>query len=93
MGDNLALLSNKILQSAIQNNRVSFPAQTPVFVKQKAGEAQARIAHLYFVCGWTVRDLAARYSMNSDMIRKTLNDWRTRAISSGYVQEIERDRD
>src|ERR1035438_1446332 len=92
MGETLALFGNKILRSAVRHNRVSFPAQVPVFVKQQAGEVQARIAHLYFICGWTVRDLAARYSMNSEMTRKTLNDWRVRAISSGYIQEIESER-
>jgi hypothetical protein len=29
--------------------------------------------------------------MNSEMTRKALNDWRMRAISSGYIQEIEPD--
>ena len=91
MGETLALFGNKVLRSAVRHNRVSFPAQAPVFVKQQAGEVQARIAHLYFICGWTVRDLAARCSMNSEMTRKTLNDWRVRAISSGYIQEIEPD--
>ena len=85
MGETLALFGNKVLRSAVRHNRVSFPAQAPVFVKQQAGEVQARIAHLYFICGWTVRDLAARYSMNSEMTRKTLNDWRVRAISSTWA--------
>lgn len=90
MADNLALFSNKILRSAIRRNRVSFPAQAPVF---QGEEMQARMAHLYFICGWKIRDLATRYSINCENTRKTLNDWRVRAISSGYIQEIELDGD
>src|SRR5579859_4815362 len=88
MAENLTLFSNKVLRSAIRRNRVSFPAQPPVF---QGEELQARMAHLYFVCGWKIRDLAARYSINSECTRKKLNDWRVRAISSGYIQEIEID--
>src|ERR1035438_202068 len=93
MAENLSLFGNKILRSAIRNNRVSFPSQAPVFVKQQSGEIQARVAHLYFVSGWSIRNLATRYSMTSAAVRKSLNDWRIRAISSGYIQEIEPSRD
>jgi hypothetical protein len=93
MAENLSLFGNRILQSAIRNNRVSFPSQALVFVKQQGGEIQARLAHLYFVSGWSISDLAARYAMTSETVRKSLNDWRIRAIASGYIQEIDLDRD
>ena len=93
MAENLSLFGNKILRSAIRNNRVSFPSQSLVFMKLQGGEMQARLAHLYFVSGWSISDLAARYSITSEAVRKSLNDWRIRAISSGYIQEIDLDRD
>src|SRR5579871_2917350 len=84
----LALFGNKALRSAIQHNLVSFPGQAPVFAKQQAGEVQARISQLYFISGWKIRKIASRYGMTNEMVRRTLTDWRTRAISSGYIQEI-----
>jgi transposase-like protein len=47
-----------------------------------------RIIQLYFVAGWTVRDISKRYNMTAEMARKSLTEWRIRAISSGYIQEI-----
>jgi transposase-like protein len=85
----LALFGNKVLRSAIQRNMVSFPAQVPVFAKHRSGEVQARISQLYFVCGWTVSEIGKRYGMSNEMVRKSLTGWRVRAISSGFIQEIE----
>jgi transposase-like protein len=89
MMTSLTLFGNKVLRAAIERNLVTFPAQTPEFAKNQSGEVQARIAQLYFVAGWTIRDIGNRYQMNSEMVRKTLNEWRVRAISSGYIQEIQ----
>jgi hypothetical protein len=93
MGENLTLFGNQLLRTAIRENRVSFPAQMPVFAKQREGEVQWRIAHLYFVRGWSMADLAARFSLNKEMTRRTIDSWRVRAISSGYIQEIDCDCD
>ena len=84
----LALLGNKFLRTAIRRNLVSFPAQAPVFAKLQTGAAQARISQLYFVAGWSIQDIGKRYTMSAERVRKSLTDWRVRAISSGYIQEI-----
>jgi len=88
MTTTLALLGNKVLRSAIQRNLVSFPAQIPGFVKHEPRDVQSRISQLYFVGGWTVKELSKRYRMSCEMVRKSLTGWRVRAISSGYIQEI-----
>ena len=88
MTTSLALFGNKVLRSAIERNQVSFPAQVPVFAKHEAGEIQARIVQLYFVAGWTIRQIGQRYRMTGETVRKSLTEWRVRAISSGYLQEI-----
>ncbi len=88
MTTTLALFGNKVLRSAIEQNQVSFPAQVPVFAKHQAGDLQARISQLYFVGGWTIKEIGKRYSMPGEMVRKSLTEWRVRAISSGYIQEI-----
>jgi hypothetical protein len=84
----LALFRNKVLRSAIERNLVSFPAQIPVFAKAHSGDMQTRIVQLYFLGGWTIRRIATRYNLTGEMVRKSLTDWRVRAISSGYIQEI-----
>jgi hypothetical protein len=40
------------------------------------------------VAGWTIRAIGTRYNLTSEMVRKSLTEWRVRAISSGYIQEI-----
>lgn len=87
MTTSLTLFGNKVLRSAIERNLVSFPAQVPVFAKHESGEVQARIAQLYFVAGWTIREIGTRYHMTGEAVRKSLTEWRVRAISSGYIQE------
>jgi transposase-like protein len=88
MTTTLALFGNKVLRSAIQRNLVSIPAQFPLFAKQDAGELHARISQLYFVRGWSVKEIGKRYGMSGEQVRKSLSEWRVRAISSGYIQEI-----
>jgi hypothetical protein len=87
MMTSLALFGNKVLRTAIQRNLVSFPAQVPAFAKHQA-DLQVRIIHLYFVAGWTIREIGRRYTMTPEMVRKSLSEWRVRAIASGYIQEI-----
>lgn len=84
----LALLGNTLLRTAITRNLVSFPAQIQPFMKRASGDLQARIVQLYFVRGWSVRNICERYDLNKAMVHKLLAEWRIRAIESGYIQEV-----
>jgi transposase-like protein len=85
----LALMGNTLLRTAITRNLVSFPAQIRPFMRRSSGDLQERIVQLYFVRGWSVRDICARYSLSKAMAHKLLGEWRVRAVESGYIQEIE----
>ena len=85
----LALSGNTVLRSAIERNLVTFPAQTPTFMKRRAGQIQQRAVQLYFVRGWTVRKICNRYGLTKKIVQDLLSDWRVRAISAGLIQEIE----
>jgi hypothetical protein len=87
MTDHLSLLGNKMLQSAVRENLVSFPAQVPVF-PNPGGDTQARMAQLYFASGWTIARLRERYRTTGETVRKNLTEWRVRAVSSGYIEDI-----
>jgi hypothetical protein len=89
MMTSMMLFGNKALRLAIQENRVSFPAQIPSFARPEVSELQLRIVQLYFIAGWTVERIGNRYTMSDAMVRKTLTAWRVRAIASGYIQEID----
>ena len=86
------LLSNYALRFAIERNLVVYPAQIPRLIRGPAADSQERMAHLYFVCGWSIKLLCERYQLSKSKVQKLLNDWRVRAVSSGYVQQID-DRD
>ncbi len=85
----LALLGNTLLRTAITRNLVSFPAQIRPFMRRSCGDLQERIVQLYFVRGWSVRNICGRYGLSKAMAHKLLAEWRIRAIESGYIQEIE----
>jgi hypothetical protein len=85
----LALLGNTLLRTAITRNLVSFPAQIRPFMRRSCGDMQERIVQLYFVRGWSVRNICDRYGLSKAMAHKLLAEWRIRAIESGYIQEIE----
>jgi Homeodomain-like domain len=85
----LALLGNTLLRTAITRNLVTFPAQIQPFMKRTAGDLPGRIVQLYFVRGWSVRNICDRYGMSKAMVHKLLAEWRIRAVESGYIQEIE----
>src|SRR5580698_2254772 len=87
----LALLGNTLLRTAVTRNLVTFPAQIQPFMKRTMGDLQERIVQLYFVRGWSVRNICDRYGMSKAMVHKLLAEWRIRAIESGYIQEIEPD--
>jgi len=87
----LALLGNTLLRTAITRNLVTFPAQIQPFMKRTMGDLQERVVQLYFVRGWSVRNICDRYGMSKAIIHKLLAEWRIRAVESGYIQEIEPD--
>ena len=82
----LALMENSILRTAIRRNLVSFPSQIPAFVRH--GEDHQRIVQLYFVRGWQISEISARYKLGRTVVRGLLSEWRIRAVGAGYIQEI-----
>jgi hypothetical protein len=89
----ILLIGNSALRIAIQRNLVSFPSQIPSIVKRQEDkrqedDTQQRIAHLYFARGWPVRDICTRYSLSKAMVQRLVSEWRIRAVSAGYIQDI-----
>jgi transposase-like protein len=76
------------LRQAIQNRRVSFPAQVPSFQREYSAEIQWRVVTLYFIRGWTCEQLAARYGVTASRVRQLLRRWVECAAALGYLQEI-----
>jgi hypothetical protein len=76
------------LRKAIRDNRVSFPAQVPIFACQHRVEIQWRLVALYFVQGWSAVRIARRYKVTSRRVQQLLRQWVTRARMLGYLQEI-----
>jgi hypothetical protein len=85
----IALYGNTLLRIAVRRNLVSFPAQVPTFMKQPAGTLQQRVVQLYFVRGWSVRNICDRFRLGKKIVQNLLSDWRVRAIAAGLIQEIE----
>ena len=75
------------LRRAIRNNRISFPAQTPIFEQSRA-DIQWRLVLLYFVRGWTCKQLSARYGLTRQRIEQIIAEWVDCAVTHGYLQEI-----
>lgn len=84
---NLPWAINEIRQ-AIWQQKLSFPSQVPVFVHLHRPDIHWRIALLYFVRGWPVPRIAARYGLNRKRISQLLRQWTGRAIQLGYIEEI-----
>ena len=76
------------LRKAIRGNRVSFPAQVPLFVKSASADLQRRAVQLYFLCGWSCRKIAKRYGYSGFYIWQIVSDWKRHAVSLGYLQAI-----
>jgi hypothetical protein len=83
---------NAVLRRAIQENLVSFPSQIPVFSRLARPEMQWKAVLLYFVHGWPICDIAARFTVGAHRIQKAVEEWATRAIALGYIQVIDPDR-
>ena len=77
-----------LLQGAVRNNEVSFPAQVPVFVRHAPPNLQCHVVQLYFVNGWSCQDIARRYKFARNYIWQIVNEWRRHAVALGYIQEI-----
>jgi hypothetical protein len=80
--------ANRALRVALQRNVVSFPAQAPVFNRLPRADIHWRIAVLYFVRGWSMRDIATRYRLGASRIGQIITAWRINAVNQGYVQTI-----
>ena len=84
----LSTMRLSTLREAIHHNRVSFPDAVPVFAQQNRPDIQWRIVELYFVRGWSCRQLAGRYGVCPSRIRQLLHGWVDRATTLGYLQAI-----
>ena len=84
---NIAQMRISALRTAIQTNKVSFPAQTPCF-NQSRTDIQWRLVQLYFVRGWNCVQLARRYNLTRQRIEQLLAEWVGCAATLGYLQEI-----
>lgn len=80
---------SRLLRRAVRRNIVSFPAQVPAFAKQPPDGAQWRMVLLYFVRGWNLRDIAARFKVPPHRVCLILNNWSVRALALGYVEIID----
>ena len=78
-----------VLRRAIRRNIVSFPAQIPVFLKQRDAGAQWRAVILFFVRGWSSPRIAMRFQVPTHRVWQILEDWSVRAWALGYVQVLD----
>ncbi len=83
---------NAALRRAIEENVVSFPSQVPALSKQVRPDVQWRAVTLYFVQGWTMNDIAARFGLALSRVSLLLYEWSVRAFALGYIQVIDEDR-
>ena len=84
----LALLGNRALQVAVRRNLVCFPSQAPIFGKRPRRDVQWRLAVLYFIRGWSTREIARRYGLTRERCGQIITDWRIRAVNMGYIQDV-----
>lgn len=81
-------MSLRRLRTQIQNSRISFPSQVPVFICQSRVDIQWRLVELYFVHNWSCPDLGQRYGVTMERVRQLISQWVKRAAVLGYLQEI-----
>jgi hypothetical protein len=85
---NTGTISLVRLRKAIRENRVSFPAQVPLFVRSAPQDLQCHSVQLYFLRGWTCEKIAKRYGYSRFYIWRIVNEWKQHATSAGYIQAI-----
>jgi hypothetical protein len=83
-----AAMKLTMLRKAIRSNRVSFPSQIPMFVRNAPGNLQRYSVQLYFLRGWNCGKIARRYGYSRFYIWQIVNEWKRHAISLGYLQAI-----
>jgi hypothetical protein len=88
MSMDLALLGNRALQVAVRRNLVCFPSQAPTFGKEPRRNVQWKLAVLYFIRGWSTREIARRYGLTRERCGQIISDWRIRAVNMGYIQDV-----
>jgi hypothetical protein len=79
----------RLLRRALRRNIVAFPSQVPVFAKDQPDGMQWRMVLLYFVRGWHLRDIVARFRVPAHRVCQLLNTWSVRALALGYVEIID----
>jgi hypothetical protein len=84
----LERLTNNTVRLAMWNGRVSFPSQIPTFEKQPRSDIQWRVVGLYFIRGWSFREIGKRYNLTPQRIMQIVDKWRIRAAKLGYIQEV-----
>jgi hypothetical protein len=76
------------LREAIRENRVTFPAQVPVFSKHDRSDVQRQLVQLYFLFGWSGPRIGIRYGLRRSRVQQILNAWKRRAVELGYIQAV-----
>jgi hypothetical protein len=74
------------LREEIRRNRVTFPAQVPVFSKHDRSDVQRQLVQLYFLFGWSGPRIGIRYGLRRSRVQQILNAWKKRAVELGYLQ-------
>jgi transposase len=85
---NLSEMPVDELRDAIRENRVTFPAQVPVFSKHDRSDLQRQLVQLYFLFGWSGPRIGTRYGLRRSRIQQILNAWKRRAVELGYIQSV-----
>jgi hypothetical protein len=80
---------SRALREALRNNIVAFPSRIPVLLKRPGADLQWRAVLLYFVRGWRLTRIAARFGVPKHRIQTILNEWCVRALALGCVQVID----
>ena len=81
-------ISNHDLRGAIRASVVSFPAQVPSFPSREPDDLQRRMVQLYFLLGWSIVAIAARYRVTPQQAGRILSVWKSAAARAGYLQHI-----
>jgi len=85
---NLSEMPADELREEIRKNRVTFPAQVPVFSKHDRSDVQRQLVQLYFLFGWSGPRIGIRYGLRRSRVQQILNAWKRRAVELGYIQSV-----
>jgi hypothetical protein len=76
------------LRDAIRANLVSFPNPPPAAPNCAVPDLQRKIVLLYFVRGWSLVQISARYAISKQGARRIVDHWAEFAVRTGYMQKI-----